>query len=81
MSSPLRHALLIPKGVAHGFQALTDECELLYLHSANYERSAEGAVNAVDPKLGIDWPLAISEISERDRDHAMIAPEFDGIDL
>lgn len=81
LSAKNGHALLIPKGFAHGFQALTDECELLYLHSANYERSAEGAVNAVDPKLGIDWPLAISEISERDRDHAMIAPEFDGIDL
>jgi len=81
LSAKNDHALLIPKGFAHGFQTLADECELLYLHSAPYERSAEDGVNAIDPKLGIDWPLAISEMSERDRNQAMIAPEFDGIDL
>jgi dTDP-4-dehydrorhamnose 3,5-epimerase len=81
LSAENGHALLIPKGFAHGFQTLTDDCELLYLHSAAYERSAEGGLNAADPKLAIAWPLAISDMSERDRNHAMIAPEFDGIDL
>ncbi|WP_331852172.1 dTDP-4-dehydrorhamnose 3,5-epimerase family protein [Polynucleobacter necessarius] len=37
-------ALLIPEGFAHGFQTLSDDCELLYLHSAPYKSDAEGGL-------------------------------------
>lgn len=73
--------LLIPKGFAHGFQALTDDCELLYLHSAMYQPDAEAALNALDPALAIDWPLPVTEMSARDRGHPMLGAEFAGIDL
>ena len=72
--------LLIPKGFAHGFQTLTDDCELLYVHTAAYEPSAEGALNARDPRLAIRWPEAIADLSERDAAHPMLGAAFHGID-
>jgi dTDP-4-dehydrorhamnose 3,5-epimerase len=73
-------ALFIPKGFAHGFQALTNDCELLYLHTAKYEPAAEGALNALDPALGIEWPLPLAEMSARDRSHPLIDADFGGFE-
>lgn len=74
-------ALLIPEGFAHGFQALTDDCELLYLHTAPYAAQAEGGLSATDPILGIEWPLPITLQSERDLHHPKVTPGFTGLDL
>ena len=79
LSAENSRALLIPEGFAHGFQALEDDCELLYLHSAAYEPSAEGGVNCTDARLGIDWPLPVSELSARDREHAPLGDDFEGL--
>ena len=66
--SPERgNALLIPEGCAHGFQVLEPGSELLYLHSGAWVPEAETGVRWNDPQLAIAWPLAVSEISERDR--------------
>lgn len=74
-------ALAIPQGFAHGFQVLGDDCELVYLHSAPYRPEAERAVNALDARLAIDWPLPVAEMSDRDRSHAMLSENFTGIVL
>jgi len=79
LSGGNRRALAIPQGFAHGFQALEADCELLYLHSAPYRPEAERALNASDPRLGIDWPLPISERSDRDGRHEMLTDDFKGI--
>lgn len=71
--------LVIPEGFAHGFQNLTDDCEMLYLHTAAYAPNAEGGLNPRDPRLAIAWPLPISEMSPRDGGHAPIAEDFVGI--
>jgi dTDP-4-dehydrorhamnose 3,5-epimerase len=81
LSEENRRSLFIPEGFAHGFQTLTENCELLYLHSAAYHRESEGALNVSDPKISIAWPLPISEISERDKAHPLIDPNFEGIIL
>lgn len=81
LSAHNRQSLLIPEGFAHGFQALTEDCELIYLHTAAYHSEAEGALNVADPQLGIVWPLAITELSERDRGHKLIEQNFQGITL
>ena len=73
------NALLIPEGFAHGFQALEDNCELLYLHSQPYRPDAEGGVNVRESRLGIQWPLAIANLSGRDQSHPMLDKEFTGI--
>ncbi len=72
-------ALLIPEGFAHGFQALTDDCELLYLHSHAYTPASEGGVNAHDPRIGIEWPLPVTEQSDRDRGFALLSLDYTGL--
>lgn len=79
LSAENGRALLIPEGFAHGFQALTDGAELLYCHSSTYAAEAEGGLNPRDPRLGISWPRAIGEISERDAAHAPITQDFEGV--
>lgn len=73
--------LAIPEGFAHGFQTLTENVEMLYLHTTAYEPSAEEGVNATDPRLNIQWPKAFTERSPRDLGHPFIAQEFAGIAL
>ena len=75
------HTLFVPEGFAHGFQTLADDCELLYFHTAYYEPSAEAAINARDPRVGIEWPESITELSSRDAQHPMLEPDFQGITL
>lgn len=81
LSAENRKSLLIPEGYAHGFQTLTEDCELIYLHTAAYHPEAEGALNVADPRLNIAWPLPIDDISERDRTHQFIGSDFPGIVL
>ena len=81
LSASNRKSLLIPEGFAHGFQALTEDCELLYLHTAPYLSEAEGALNVADPRLGITWPLSITDLSSRDRNHPYIKDNFQGVTL
>jgi len=79
LSPDNRRALAIPEGFAHGFQTLDADCELLYLHSVPYLPEVERALNACDPRLGIDWPLPITDMSERDQGHTMLTEDFPGI--
>lgn len=81
LSAENRRSFLIPEGFAHGFQTLTDDCELLYFHSVPYAPGAEGALNALDPALAINWPLEITEMSERDRRHPILTEQFTGLTL
>lgn len=81
LSSENCRALLIPEGFAHGFQTLTDDCELVYLHSAPYIPASEAGIRAADSRLGILWPLDFSEISQRDSEHPLITDQFKGIEL
>jgi len=73
-------SLLIPEGFAHGFQAMSDDCEMLYFHTAAYRPEAEGGLRPTDPSLAIAWPLPISEMSDRDATHPAIAGGFAGVD-
>ena len=81
LSATNRKSLLIPEGFAHGFQALSGDCELIYLHTAAYHPEAEGGLNVADPRINIEWPLPINELSERDRNHLFINSDFQGIVL
>lgn len=73
--------LLIPPGCAHGFQALEDNSQLLYLHTSDYQPGFEGGYPINDPLLKIRLPLPISILSERDASFAALAPDFNGIHL
>ena len=73
--------LLIPEGFAHGFQTLSDDCELIYLHSAPYVQQAEAGIHPNDSYLRISWPLDCFEISTRDATHPLLNDQFKGIEL
>jgi dTDP-4-dehydrorhamnose 3,5-epimerase len=73
--------LVIPEGFAHGFQTLTEDCEMLYFHTKPYHAASEDGLNANDPRLAIPWPLKITELSERDQAHPRIDKNFKGIAL
>lgn len=74
-------SLLLPAGFAHGFQALSDDAELLYLHSADYSPGYEGGLSVSDPRLAIDWPLPIQGLSARDAAHPWLGENFQGVAL
>lgn len=79
LSAANRRMLYIPEGFAHGFQTLTDDCELLYHHSEFYTPGKEGGIRYNDPMLQINWPLPVTDISDRDREHPYLAADFKGI--
>lgn len=60
-------ALYVPAGFAHGYQTLTDNAEIMYFVSEFYTPDCERGIRFDDPKIGIQWPLPISLISEKDR--------------
>ena len=72
-------SLLIPAGFAHGFQTLTDDAELLYLHSADYAPQHEAGLCAQDPRLNIAWPLPVKNLSARDAGHPLLNSSFAGV--
>lgn len=74
-------ALLIPEGCAHGFQALTGDVRMIYLHSAPYAAAHEGGFDAADPALAIAWPLPVANRSPRDEALPRIPPDFEGLSL
>ena len=67
LTSENRSQLYVPKGFAHGFQALTDDAEVSYLISEPYEPKAASGVRHDDPAFGVAWPLPVAAMSEKDR--------------
>jgi dTDP-4-dehydrorhamnose 3,5-epimerase len=66
------YQLYIPAGYAHGFQCLTDNCDLHYQMSDFYVPELQRGIRWNDPKLGIPWPIPSPTLSERDRQHPLL---------
>jgi dTDP-4-dehydrorhamnose 3,5-epimerase len=79
LSADNKQSLFIPEGFAHGFQALTNDAEILYLVTACYNPEKEGALNVQDPAIEIQWPEKITELSDRDKAAPFIDQTFHGI--
>lgn len=79
LSAENHKTLVIPEGFAHGFQTLTGDCEMLYVHTAAYQASAEGGLNVQDPRLAIQWPLPVAGLSPRDAAHPFLDNDFIGV--
>jgi dTDP-4-dehydrorhamnose 3,5-epimerase len=79
LSAENKKMLYIPEGFAHGFQTLTENCELIYHHTEYYTPGAEGGIRYDDPRAGIAWPLPVTVISERDAGHPFLDQDFKGI--
>jgi dTDP-4-dehydrorhamnose 3,5-epimerase len=61
-----RRALYVPEMFAHGYQALTDGAEVGYQVGSVYTPGYERGLRYNDPAFDIEWPLSVSEISEKD---------------
>lgn len=60
--------LLVPRGFAHGYCTLTDNCELFYKVDGLYAPQTEGALIWNDSDVGIEWPWSGEVIlSDKDR--------------
>jgi len=73
--------LYIPEGLAHGFQALEDNSELLYFHTEIYSPEYESGIRYDDPIIGIKWPLEVADVSERDRSFKLLDNNFKGLTI
>jgi dTDP-4-dehydrorhamnose 3,5-epimerase len=80
LSADAGNALFLPEGVAHGFQVLERDSEMLYLHTAAYAPAHEAGLRWDDPAVGIDWPLPVRDLSTRDAAHPFLPANFEGID-
>lgn len=67
-----QRALYIPKGFAHGFQALVDDTEVLYQMSEFYYPESARGVRWDDRALAINWPLPNPIVSKRDQSYALL---------
>jgi dTDP-4-dehydrorhamnose 3,5-epimerase len=67
-----RLQLYVPRGFAHAFQSVTDNVEVSYLVSAPYVPSAERGLRYNDPRLGIEWPLPVTVISDKDASWSLL---------
>lgn len=81
LSSQNNRVVIIPEGFAHGFQALEDESELIYIHSAPYIRELEDGINYLDPMLSITLPLPVKNVSNRDQEFHFLKKDFQGIKI
>ncbi|MDZ7646822.1 MAG: dTDP-4-dehydrorhamnose 3,5-epimerase [Cytophagales bacterium] len=68
LSSENKKQVLVPKGFAHGFIALSDQAEVFYKCDEYYNKASEGGIRYDDPELRIDWRFDRNEllISEKD---------------
>ena len=72
LSEANRKSLYVPKGFAHGNISLVDNSELFYLTTEYYSPDFERGIRWDDPKFNINWPIAVTEISEKDKVHPFI---------
>ncbi|MDP3661142.1 dTDP-4-dehydrorhamnose 3,5-epimerase [Phenylobacterium sp.] len=63
--------LLVPRGFAHGYCTLTEDCEIFYKVDGAYAPNSEGGILWNDPALGIDWPVGAAEATVNPRDQAL----------
>ena len=66
--------LYVPGGIAHGFQCLTNDCEVFYQMSEFYAPELARGIRWNDPQLAIRWPVANPELSARDRELPAFVP-------
>ncbi len=68
----------VPGGFLHGFITLTENTEVIYKVTGDYDKASERAVIWNDPALGIDWPVPPEGVILSDKDK--IAPAFNPAD-
>lgn len=68
--------LYVPPGFAHGFCVLSDVADFVYKCTDYYHPQSEQGIAWDDPALGIEWPLSDVQLSEKDRQHPVLAEQL-----
>lgn len=69
LSADNRLGVYAPKGTAHGYLTLEDNCEVTYQVSDRYVPQSDRGARWDDSAFGIAWPIEPVVISERDQQH------------
>ena len=72
LSEENKKMFFVPKGFAHGFQTLTDNCEMQYFMSEFYSPEQVRGVRWDDPFFNIKWPIENPILSEKDKNWSLI---------
>lgn len=67
LSEDNQRSLYVPERFAHGYQVLRDGTETSYQVGEFYTPGCEGGLRYDDPRLGLQWPLPIGIVSEKDK--------------
>ena len=74
LSADSNQAMYIPGMCAHGYQALENDTEVMYLTSSPYNGDYEKGLRYNDPRIGIQLPIPVTEISDKDKCWPDITP-------
>ena len=75
LSEKKKNSLFIPRGFAHGFCTLTENCDIIYKHDNFYNGDFDSGIKWNDTDLNIEWPIKNPILSERD-ENLMSFKEF-----
>lgn len=75
LSQQNRRALALPAYVAHGFQTLTADAEVMYQMDGPYTPAGEQGFRYDDPAFGLTWPLPVADLSAKDAAWPAYSPE------
>ncbi|MBW1989212.1 MAG: dTDP-4-dehydrorhamnose 3,5-epimerase [Deltaproteobacteria bacterium] len=73
LSAENRRALYVPRGFSHGFQVLSDGAEVFYQISEFFAPGFGAGHHHADPVVGIQWPLPVTVISEKDQNLPLLS--------
>jgi len=79
LSSKNKLMLFVPNGFMHGFQTLTNNVYVEYYHSDFFVKELDTGIFYKDKALNIQWPLKVTNISERDKGFSVIDESFKGV--
>lgn len=72
LSSENHKMLLVPKGFAHGFVTLEDNCEVQYKVDSLYDKSSDRSIKYDDPAIGVKWPINDVILSDKDKNAPLL---------
>ena len=77
LSADNHRALWIPPYCGHGYITMTDDTEVTYQVSGFYSPEHEHGQRYDDPAFGLEWPIPVEVISEKDKSWA----DWDGKEI
>ncbi|GAX63019.1 dTDP-4-dehydrorhamnose 3,5-epimerase [Candidatus Scalindua japonica] len=78
LSEKNRRQVFVPEGFAHGFCVVSETADVLYKTTDLYNPDDEYGVVWSDPSIGIDWPVEVPTVSDKDKQYPGLkeAPEI-----